>query len=145
MEVDLCGHATLAAASYLFSDVHPDAEGLQFWTRSGWLAISREDSGDITLDFPAEPLSAVEIDPVIARVLGAEVIEALRATDLVCLVDNAETVRRLTPDLTSLSRLPMRGVAITSAGEGTGSISSHAGSALKPGVAEDLVTGSSPS
>lgn len=37
IEVDLCGHATLATASYLFTDVHPDAKRLQFWSRSGWL------------------------------------------------------------------------------------------------------------
>jgi PhzF family phenazine biosynthesis protein len=143
IEIDLCGHATLAAASYLFDDVHPTAERLQFWTRSGWLYVCREASGEITLDFPAEQLLPVDLDPVVARAIGVPVLQALQATDLVCVVDNAETVRQLTPDLRTLSSLPVRAVVVTSAGEGTRfDFVSRVFGALA-GVAEDPVTGSS--
>ncbi|MEO7260057.1 MAG: PhzF family phenazine biosynthesis protein [Jatrophihabitantaceae bacterium] len=143
IEVDLCGHATLAAASYLFCDVHPEAERLQFWTRSGWLHVSREGSGEITLDFPAEPMLAVAVDPVIERALGVPILQALQGTDLICILDSAETVRQLTPDFQSLGALPLRGLVVTSTGEGTrfDFVSRYFGAFV--GIAEDPVTGSS--
>lgn len=141
-EVELCGHATLATASYLFTDVHPAAERLQFWTRRGWLYANREGDGEITLDLAAEQLQPVDVDPFVARALGVPVLQALRATDLVCVVDGAETVRQLAPDLRSLSSLPVPGVVVTSTGEGTpfDFVSRYFG--VQEGVAEDPVTGS---
>jgi PhzF family phenazine biosynthesis protein len=141
-EVDLCGHATLGASSYLFDDVHPDAEALQFSTRSGWLTVTRSPDGLLTMDFPAELPAAVDIDPSIARALGVDVRAAHRATDLIYTVDSAAIVRDLNPDLTFLATLPVRGIAVTAPGDGTpfDFVSRWFGAVA--GVPEDPVTGS---
>ncbi|EWS79746.1 PhzF family phenazine biosynthesis protein [Brachybacterium phenoliresistens] len=141
-EVDLCGHATLAASSYLFEDVHPGAGLLQFSSRSGWLAVSRSAEGLLTMDFPAETPEPVEVDPAIARALGVEVVDAHRATDLICTVADARTVRDLAPDLTFLASLPVRGIAVTAPGEGTGFDFVSRWFGARAGVPEDPVTGS---
>lgn len=141
IEVDLCGHATLATASYLFEDMHPGAERLQFWTRSGWLFVER--NGDaFTMDFPSETLVPAEVDPVVADALGVPVTEAFSATDLVYLVDDPEVVRSLDPDFGVLAKLPVRGVIVAAPGAGTGYdfVSRFFGAAA--GVTEDPVTGS---
>jgi PhzF family phenazine biosynthesis protein len=142
IEVDLCGHATLAAASYLFADVHPTAERLQFWTRSGWLYVSQEADGELTLDFPAERSLPVDVDPVLEQALGVPVSQSLQGSDLICVLDSAETVRRLTPDHHLLRSLPVRGVVVTSTGEGAefDFVSRYFG--VLAGVTEDPVTGS---
>jgi PhzF family phenazine biosynthesis protein len=142
IEVDLCGHATLAAAAYLLEDVHPAADAVQLFTRSGWLHVGREPSGAYTMDFPSVPLTPTDIDPVVARALGVPVLEALRGMDLVYVVADAETVRTLRPDHAALSRLDVRGVVVTAAGTGTGyDVVSRWFGALA-GIAEDPVTGS---
>jgi hypothetical protein len=102
----------------LFEDRHPEASRLQFWTRSGWLFAERADGG-YTLDFPSEPPVPAEIDPVVAKALGAPVVEALRGTDLVYVVEDARTVRDLAPDLAVLAGLDVRGVVVTAPGSGT--------------------------
>ncbi|WP_309064358.1 PhzF family phenazine biosynthesis protein [Microbacterium sp.] len=142
-EVDLCGHATLAASSYLFDDVHPDVDALQFSTRSGWLSVSRSADGLLTMDLPTETPAPVDVDPSIARALGAEVLEAHRATDLIYTVADAETVRALTPDLTFLASLPVRGIAVTAPGDGTEFDFVSRWFGAQAGVPEDPVTGSS--
>lgn len=141
-EVDLCGHATLAASSYLFDDVHPDADSLQFSTRSGWLTVTRSPDGLLTMDFPAETPTPVDVDPSIARALGVDVLDAHRATDLIYTVANAATVRELTPDLTFLATLPVRGIAVTAAGDGTKFDFVSRWFGAEAGVPEDPVTGS---
>ncbi|GHD30506.1 PhzF family phenazine biosynthesis protein [Nocardiopsis kunsanensis] len=141
-EVDLCGHATLGASSYLFDDVHPDADTLQFSTRSGRLTVKRSAEGLLTMDFPAETPTPVEVDPLIADALGAEVLEAHRATDLIYTVENAETVRGLAPDLAVLASLPVRGVAVTAPGDSAGFDFVSRWFGAQAGVPEDPVTGS---
>ena len=142
IEVDLCGHATLATASYLFEDAHPQAQLVQFHTRSGWLIVRRDPGGGYTMDFPSEPPVPTQIDPVVAAALGAPVREALEATDLVYVLADAETVRTLTPDHTVLAGLPVRGVIVTAPGADTGYdfVSRYFGA--RAGVSEDPVTGS---
>ena len=103
IEVDLCGHATLASASYLFDDVHPDAGALQLWTRSGWLTVRRADDGGFTMDFPSPPPSPRRPTPRVVRALGVPVLEMFRGTDVVCLLADAEAVRTVRPDLAALA------------------------------------------
>src|SRR5438309_10736487 len=71
VEVDLCGHATLASAHVLWEDGHlPPDEPARFWTRSGLLTAARQ--GDwIELDFPAKPQEPAEPPPGLAAALGA--------------------------------------------------------------------------
>jgi predicted PhzF superfamily epimerase YddE/YHI9 len=141
-EVDLCGHATLATASYLLEDVHPDAGAVQLVTRSGWLLVHRDPSGGFTMDFPSLPLTPTEVDPVVAGALGVPVVEALSGMDLVYVVADAETVRTLHPDLAALSRLDVRGVVVTAPGTGTRYDVVSRWFGARAGIPEDPVTGS---
>ncbi|MDG4830786.1 PhzF family phenazine biosynthesis protein [Solwaraspora sp. WMMD1047] len=125
VEVDLCGHATLAAAGQLFDDRHPDGGRLSFWTRSGWLHVRRGDrDGLLVLDFPAEPLTPVPAgDPLLSAAstaLGVTTPHALRGTDLFLVLPEPAAVRAVTPDFSALARLPIRGVAVAAPGDGTG-------------------------
>lgn len=140
VEVDLCGHATMAAASYLFDDKHPDAERLQFYTRSGWLSVTRPAESRYTMDFPSEIPVPVSIDPGIAKALGVPVTEALRATDLIYMVKDPQTVIDLAPDLAFLAALPVRGTIVTAPGTEYDFLSRWFGA--EAGVSEDPVTGS---
>lgn len=143
VEVDLCGHATLAAAAYLFEDVHPDASTLRFATRSGWLSAGRAAEGRIVLDFPAEPPTPVEADPVVVAALGVDVVETLAATDLVYVVATADEVRALTPDFAPLMAMRARGVMVTAPGdEGSGFDFVSRWFGPPAGIPEDPVTGS---
>ncbi|WP_104060242.1 PhzF family phenazine biosynthesis protein [Arthrobacter sp. 4R501] len=141
IEVDLCGHATLATASYLFTDVHPDAKRLQFWSRSGWLFVERDGDGFI-LDFPSKVPEPVAVDPSVSEALGVPALEAFLATDLIHVVKDAETVRNLPPDFGALARLPVRGVVVTAAGDGTGYDFVSRFFGARAGIDEDPVTGS---
>lgn len=141
IEVDLCGHATLATASYLFTDVHPDAKRLQFWSRSGWLFVERDGDGFI-LDFPSEMPQPVAVDPSVTQALGVRALEAFLATDLIHIVKDAETVRTLTPDFGAIAKLPVRGVVVTAAGDGTGHDFVSRFFGARAGIDEDPVTGS---
>ncbi|AVT36153.1 PhzF family phenazine biosynthesis protein [Plantactinospora sp. BB1] len=147
VEVDLCGHATLATAGQLFDDVHPDASRLLFWTRSGWLPVRRADrSGELELDFPAGRLRAVpdgdEVDAAAVTALGIEPEHRFRDTDLVYVLRSAAEVRAVTADFTTLARLPVRGAIVTAPGDtdGVDFVSRWFGAGA--GAFEDPVTGS---
>lgn len=142
VEVDLCGHATMAAASYLFDDEHPDAKELQFYTRSGWLSVIRSTHGQYTMDFPSEIPAPVALNPDIAAALGVPVTETLQATDLIYMVDDAQTVIDLSPDLAVLAALPVRGTIVTAPGTGTEYDFVSRWFGAEAGVSEDPVTGS---
>jgi PhzF family phenazine biosynthesis protein len=144
-EVDLCGHATLATAAHLLEDVHPRAATVQLYSRSGWLLVHRDPAGGFTMDFPAVPLTRVDVDPAVAAALGVPVLEAWQARagmDLVLLVADAVTVRTLRPDLGALSRLDVRGVVVTAPGAGTPYDVVSRWFGAQAGIPEDPVTGS---
>ena len=139
-EVDLCGHATLASAHYLWSEgvLGPD-EAARFHTRSGLLTARRTDGGWIGMDFPAIRSRAVPPPDDVTRALGVTPGEVLQGDfDLLCVVDSAATVRALTPDLAAVAKWDVRGVIVTAPvcfsarsprrapGNGPASISSHA-------------------
>jgi PhzF family phenazine biosynthesis protein len=142
VEVDLCGHATLASASYLLDDVHPDAGALQLWTRSGWLTVRRADDGAFTMDFPSPPLIPEPTDPALTRALGVPVLETFRGADVVCLLADVDAVRTVRPDLAALADVDARGVVVTAPGGDTGYAFVSRFFAPRSGIAEDPVTGS---
>jgi PhzF family phenazine biosynthesis protein len=144
VEVDLCGHATLATAHALWSSGRlPPAETARFLTRSGWLTATRR--GDlIELDFPATP-------PDEAPGMAGRIAEAIGAApgwvgrsiyDLMAVLDDAAAVRALRPDLARVAELPARGLIVTAPGDdGTHDFVSRF-FAPQSGVPEDPVTGS---
>ncbi len=142
IEVDLCGHATLATAAHLFEDVHPDATTLQFFTRSGWLIVRRGEAGAIVMDFPAEQLTPIQPDPAIEHALGAIATTAFRGTDLVYVLESPEVIQNLMPDFTVLRALDVRGLIVTAAGGGPGIDFVSRWFGARAGIDEDPVTGS---
>jgi predicted PhzF superfamily epimerase YddE/YHI9 len=104
-EVNLCGHATLATAFVLATEFGAAAP-LRFRTASGILGVEREEDRFV-LDFPAmPPARAMRPPPGLAAALGAVPREVWKARDWICLFDNAETVRALTPDHARIAGLP---------------------------------------
>jgi predicted PhzF superfamily epimerase YddE/YHI9 len=149
VEVDLCGHATLAAAHVLWELGATDAV-LGFETRSGRLTARRTPAG-VELDFPAEPALPLEPGavaaeyPGLAEALGAEPVWVGRNRfDLLVELADEATVRALTPDLAVLREYPLRGVIVTAAGEPDDSKADFVSRFFAPryGVDEDPVTGS---
>jgi PhzF family phenazine biosynthesis protein len=143
VEVDLCGHATLAAAHCLFAD--GVASPIRFATRSGVLTVSTLGDGLLQMDFPACPPEAVQAPDGLADTLGAEPLWVGRGgtDDLLVELADARTVRELTPDLAAVAALGGRGVIVTAAADGTGD-HDFVSRLFAPlvGVPEDPVTGS---
>ena len=143
VEVDLCGHATLASAHVLWEDGHlaPTAPAV-FHTRSGRLSAVRRE-GWIEMDFPAEPAEPAPAPEGLADALGVELVHVGRNRfDYLVEVDSEATVRRLAPDIGGLGALPVRGVIVTARAE-TGEFDFVSRFfAPRAGVDEDPVTGS---
>ncbi|MEA2724974.1 MAG: hypothetical protein QOH59_2745 [Gemmatimonadales bacterium] len=142
-EVDLCGHATLASAHLLWEEGHLEqAATATFHTRSGVLTAKRQ--GDmIWLDFPATPVRPATMLPDLERAVGAPIKYLGRtAFDYFIEIESAAAVCALKPDLTALSRLPVRGVVVTArSGDGRHDFVSRF-FAPQLGIPEDPVTGS---
>ena len=147
VEVDLCGHATLATGHVLFEHLGFSGECVRFLSRSGELAITRE--GDrLVLDFPSAPLSRVdpasEIETQLFGALGARPDEVYRVPEGVldgslAVFANEEDVRCLTPDFAALKRIGAGLAIVTAPGENVDFVSRF----FAPGVGidEDPVTG----
>jgi PhzF family phenazine biosynthesis protein len=144
VEVDLCGHATVASAHVLWEDGHL-APGRQarFHTRSGLLLADQRGEW-IELDFPAKPVEAAEAPAELLPALGLPhaVFVGKNVFDYFVEVDSEETLRGLDPDHSTLRKLPVRGVIVTArSGSGDFDFVSRF-FAPGSGVDEDPVTGS---
>ena len=143
VEVDLCGHATLASAHVLWEEgrLSGDAEA-RFRTRSG-LLVARRDGRSIAMDFPSEPPRETPAPPELVEGLGVPYAAcgANRMDYLVELRDEA-TVRGIAPRLESLRELPVRGVIVTARAEDPQFDFVSRFFAPAAGVDEDPVTGS---
>lgn len=143
VEVDLCGHATLASAHVLWESGHlpPDAQA-RFYTRSGLLTAERRGTW-IELDFPATPEDPADLSPDLVRALGVTPIYSgkSRFYDLVE-VDGEETLREMRPDIAALRALPMVGLIVTSRAASSEYDFVSRFFAPSVGIDEDPVTGS---
>ncbi|MDD6315717.1 MAG: PhzF family phenazine biosynthesis protein [Clostridia bacterium] len=138
-EIDLCGHATLACAYVLFRFYIPDAEKVVFSTLSGDLTVSK--TGDLLeMEFPAYQLERVPVTDAMIDAIGAVPSEAYMGRDLLCVFDNEDTVKNLTPDMEKLLDLDGLLLQVTAHGKTTDSVSRSFAPKLK--VAEDPVCGS---
>jgi PhzF family phenazine biosynthesis protein len=142
-EVDLCGHATLASAHTLWEEGHlKPRETASFHTRSGVLT-ARRPADLIWLDFPATPVSAEPMSPQLERALGASIKYLGRTVfDYVAELESEEAVRSLAPDMTVLTRLPVRGVVVTARSDDGRHDFVSRFFAPQLGIPEDPVTGS---
>ena len=119
VEVDLCGHATLAAAHALWTSGITDASAaIRFATRSGGLRCSRD--GDfIELNFPALPATAIAPDAGLLESLGIDSPLFVGKTrfDRLIVLQSPEEVRSLEPDFRKLAAIAVRGVIVTAASD----------------------------
>ncbi len=143
VEVDLCGHATLASAHVLWESGRlSPSESARFHTKSGLLTAERR--GDwIELDFPATPEEAADTPPGLVEALGAEPLYVGRSRfDYLVELDSEEAVARLRPDFARLAAISTRGVIVTarSARPDFDFVSRFFAPAV--GIDEDPVTGS---
>jgi PhzF family phenazine biosynthesis protein len=144
VEVDLCGHATVASAHVLWEDGHLQAgQQARFHTRSGLLLADQR--GDwIELDFPAKLVTAAPAPPELLPSLGVAqaAFVGKNAFDYLVEVDSEETVRGLSPDHSTLRKIPVRGVIVTARSGGSEFDFVSRFFAPGSGIDEDPVTGS---
>jgi PhzF family phenazine biosynthesis protein len=138
VEIDLCGHATLASAFILFSELGRGGDTVRFHSKSGALIVSRK--GDVlTLDFPSRPPKPASIPDALIRGLGKTPVQVLKARDYFALYETMEDVRSLQPDIGLLGTLDEK-VIVTAPGNDCDFVSRFF--APTAGVPEDPVTGS---
>lgn len=140
-EVDLCGHATLAAAWVAIHKLGIDENPIEFQSASGPLSV-RRDGERLVLDFPAIHLEPSDRDilSVIEQALGVSPMEVYRAMDMMAVFENEAQIQAMRPDMKALSRIPTRGLIVTAPGEKVDFVSRFF--APGAGVEEDPVTGS---
>ncbi len=145
VEADLCGHATLATAHLLFEDSHvPPDRPIRFFTRSGWVSVSREGSW-LELDFPTHQPEPVNPPPGLLAALGIDCASYVGQYPSAYFVeiDSDQAVRDLRPDFTALANLPRPKVCVTAVDStGRGDFVSRL-FAPAVGVNEDPVNGNS--
>ena len=141
VEIDLCGHATLASAFVISNYLDRGISAMDFHTVSGVLSVRK--TGDLyEMDFPARKPEAIEITPLMTQAVGAPVLEAHMSRDLLLLVENEAIVQNLQPDLGAVSKLPRCfALIVTAKGDSVDFVSRFF--APNAGIPEDPVTGSS--
>jgi PhzF family phenazine biosynthesis protein len=140
VEVDLCGHATLASALVLMDCLGFGGDQVTFHSRSGPLTVMR--SGDLyTLDLPSRPGVLQPLDDTLAQALGTAPQAILKARDTMCVFGSAAEVRALRPNIESLKKYDSFGFIATAPGDDCDFVSRFF--APRQGLNEDPVTGSS--
>ena len=145
LEVDLCGHATLASAHVLYeTGALAKEESARFATASGLLTVRSHIDGTLTMDFPATPPVENEPPPRLGEVFGLEPVWTGRSRfDLFVEAPDEATIRSLDPDYASVAALGARGVIVTARAD-AGNAYDFISRFFAPGsgVPEDPVTGS---
>ena len=141
IEVDLCGHATLATAHVLFEHKGIQGDILNFYSsRSGKLNVKKSANG-LTLDFPTDNLARVTLSEELLDCFSQKPIEAYRGkTDVVLVFQHEKEIKQLQFDLAKIKLIQARGVIATAKGEEVDFVSRFFGPQV--GVPEDPVTGS---
>lgn len=118
VEDDLCGHATLASA-YVLALRGLSVWPVRFHTRSGVLTVAG-DRDSLEMEFPAWPPRACEPPVELLPALGLKTAQVMKARDYLVVVDRAEQVRALAPDIRALARIDtgLGGTIVTAPGEG---------------------------
>lgn len=138
-EIDLCGHATLAAAFVLLNYYEKDKTTVSFNTLSGTLTVTKK--GDLyEMDFPAYELKQVPVTDAMAEAIGVRPQEAWLARDLVCVLASEAEVLKFTPELNKTKALPGLLLHITAPGQNSDCVTRSY--APKLNVPEDPVCGS---
>ena len=138
-EVDLCGHATLAAAFVIFNFSDYANNTVKFESRSGELAVTKSDDL-LVMDFPSQPANPCATPQLLVEGLGKAPIEVLSSEDYMAVFGTEEDVIALKPNFDALNKLDLRGVMVTAKGKEVDFVSRFF--APRYGINEDPVTGS---
>ena len=142
-EVEICGHATLAAGFVILSELEPERAEVRFQTRKvGELAVAR--AGDrFRLELPAQPPKKLPAPRGLTDALGVAPTEVLQATKMMAVLESATEVASIVPDLSWIKSLESYGLIVTAPGdEGSGVDFVSRYFAPYVGILEDPVTGS---
>ena len=140
VEIDLCGHATLATASVILNDLTPGESSVSFETKSGKLTVTRD--GDLySLDFPSRPPArGIEVCPELVPAMGGRPEAVLAARDYFVVYESEDELRALKPDMAALMNIDRFAVIATAPSHQFDFVSRFFAPAK--GVPEDPVTGS---
>lgn len=143
VEVDLCGHATLATAHVLYTELGERGTLLTFDSRSGPLTVARRTDGKLELDFPSLPPQPTPGNPALSAALGLAPQELLLSKRAwLCVYPSAQDVRSLKPDHAALARFTPGRFIVTAPGEAGDCDFVSRFFAPDAGIVEDPVTGS---
>lgn len=142
-EIDLCGHATLATAHILFTELGHNEDAIHFETVKAGTLIVEKNGDKYTMDFPSRP--AIHIEPPIG-LAGAlsekQPVEVLRSRDYFLVYESEDDIRDISPDFFALSKMDTVGVIVTAPGNEKGADFVSRFFAPGAGIPEDPVTGS---
>jgi PhzF family phenazine biosynthesis protein len=140
VEVDLCGHATLASAHIMFEHLGYSRDQIIFHSKSGLLRV-RRNQGKITLDFPADEPEKIPDLELIDKALGIKSSKVFKSRfDYMVVLESQSYIETLKPDLTLINKLPGRGLIVTAKGDNVDFVSRCF--FPQSGIDEDPVTGS---
>jgi len=139
VEVDLCGHATLAAAHVLLRYNFPSATHVSFSTRSGNLVVTR-DGEFLSMDFPSRPGTPVELTPTLVSALGVRPRVAYAARDLLAIFDSESQILNFLPDFQRIAALDTFALIVSAPGDTADYV--YRFFAPRQGIPEDPATGS---
>ncbi len=140
VEIDLCGHATLASAFVIFSFIDTSLSTVLFYTASGILSVTKSEQM-LSMDFPSRKPVPVEKTDILLRAFDYEPIEVLKARDLLVIFPNENIIKQIKPDFNALKEInDVFAVIISAKGTDTDFVSRFF--APNAGIPEDPVTGS---
>ena len=138
-EIDLCGHATLAAAYVINKYIDNKKEKIEFQSVSGKLIVSR--TGDVfSMLFPSRPAKAADLSNLFLKALGKQPIEVYKARDYLLVYKSEDDIKNIYPDMELLKKIDAFAVIVTAPGDEVDFVSRFF--APGAGISEDPVTGS---
>jgi PhzF family phenazine biosynthesis protein len=140
VEVDLCGHATLASAFVIFNYLDPGVDAVYFDTRKAGELVVRKEDGRVALDFPARPPQPCQPHERLVDALGTQPLQVLASRDYLVVYRSEDQIHTLQPDMNLLALLDRFAVIVTAPGDDSDFVSRFFAPAQ--GIPEDPVTGS---
>lgn len=140
VEVDLCGHATLASAFVLFNELNHSGNSVSFNSRSGVLTVTKS-GNELTLDLPADELKEIPLTTNITSAFAEKPIAAFKGkSDYMIVFSDENIIATMVPDIPRINEMNIRGVIVTAPGKDIDFVSRFF--APQCGINEDPVTGS---
>lgn len=119
IEMDLCGHATLASAFVIFEELGFDGEEVRFDTKSGLLTVKKAENGYLEMDLPSRPPEKGELPEIISRAFNIQPSGVFKARDYLLLYENEEDIQNIKPNLEIINQINIDpgGIIVTAKGE----------------------------